>query len=499
MRFVLLLVLYCSLAAAETKPWDSGSIYPAWSKIKPIKVLAHHYNKSKSPEQNGLALAQTIDRLKPGEQLLIERGTYSVNKHWSLLHKGDAKRPIWIAAAPKHHVIVTRPNIKDNLISVGGHSDKEKAQFICIRGIEFKGGSTVMRLHRVSHIWIDRCHLHHGNNVGITVNSQNADHVYITHNKIHDPGPKTATAEGMYIGSNNGKTVVHSSVIAFNEVFNCHGTQGDGIEVKQGSYDNWIVGNKIYDCNYPCIIAYGSKGKGTNLIENNVCFNSNDNAIQVQGDAIVRNNLAINARLAAFKSIDHQGSVDNIHVYNNTFINKGKATHLNNWNNKKNVLFANNACYSLSDEAIRIHGGHAKALIGSNIVFGKINGLSSGYKMSKNGLKDFIGLSADGKNRDARPSSSSSLLGNGDSSVANPFDLYRLPRSKKSAHVGAVMPRKSGVRTTLAKLNKSKVKADKKDTADWQREEPGRDWQMEEQRVKKEKVWVLLPPAVNAK
>jgi len=47
----------------------------------------------------------------------------------------------------------------------------------------------------------------------------------------------------------------------------CGGTQGDGIEVKQGSHHNWIYSNHVHDTRYPCILVYGTGGKGLNVIE----------------------------------------------------------------------------------------------------------------------------------------------------------------------------------------------------------------------------------------
>ncbi|NRA36578.1 MAG: right-handed parallel beta-helix repeat-containing protein [Planctomycetes bacterium] len=500
MFIILCIVLWAPLDAADAaeKPWLSGSIFPAWYNQKAAKIIGHHYKKNQSAEQNGAALASAVQSLKAGQHLIIEGGTYSVNKVWDVILHGTAKDPIAISAAPRHKVIITRPDRKQNVMNVGMNTQKPTA-YVCFRGLEFRGGSSVVRFFHCSNVWLDQCHLHDGGNVGLSANTYDTDHIYITRNHIHDPGPASATSEGMYLGGNDGKVVMRNSVIAYNEVHDCHGTQGDGIELKQGSYDNWIIGNRVYNCDYPCIIAYGNKGKGVNLIENNVCYQSQSEGMQVQGDAIVRNNLVINNDRVSFSTRDHQGSVQNLQVINNTFVSAGNAVELRNWNNKTNMIFANNACYSSGGAGIKIVGGANKAKIAGNIYYGSIDGDGQGFKRSKNGLKDFVALSVDATYRDARPIGGSVLLAAAVPVIQADYDMYHLPRSKKTAHAGAVMPRKKGVGELTVKLSKAKIKGFKKDTADWQREEPGPLWNCEVYKVKRERISVFLPPEADEK
>ncbi len=79
-----------------------------------------------------------------------------------------------------------------------------------------------------------------------------------------------------------------------NHIHNCRGDQGDGIEVKQGSWGNLIA------------------EKPVNVIERNLCRRSTDSTMQVQGEAIVRNNVLIGASGSGFASTDHQGQTLNL-------------------------------------------------------------------------------------------------------------------------------------------------------------------------------------------
>ena len=67
--------------------------------------------------------------------------------------------------------------------------------------------------------------------------------------------------EGNYIHNTNGPSVA----------------QGDGIEIKEGSYGNIVRDNVIHDTNYPGIITYSTVGNGPpNVLEGNVVWNSDD-------------------------------------------------------------------------------------------------------------------------------------------------------------------------------------------------------------------------------
>ena len=64
----------------------------------------------------------------------------------------------------------------------------------------------------------------------------------------------------MYLGANEGEFIMSESVIALNHIHDCRGSQGDGIEVKQGSWGNLIAENDVHDTQYPCITVYGTAG-----------------------------------------------------------------------------------------------------------------------------------------------------------------------------------------------------------------------------------------------
>jgi hypothetical protein len=418
-----------------------GTYFPSWANTAPVRTKQLAYNAGRTSEQNGAALADTIANLQPGDRLEIGAGTWSVNRWWSVVLHGTETAPIWIAAAPGASVVITRPDANQNIMNVAA-SAGDTTTFVCFRSLEFTGGSSMIRLYRIANVWIDSCTLHDGGGVGITANSANCEYVFITRNHIYNPGPAGFTAEGMYLGANNGVTIMRYSVVALNHVHDCGGTQGDGIELKQGSYNNWVAQNHVHDCNYPCILVYGTAGAGINVVERNVIYRSNDNTMQVQGEAIVRNNLVISGGGSAFASTDHQGQTVNLSVIHNTFINTGTACNFSSWNNRAGMVFANNVAYSQSGTSLRFPSGSTGVTVVGNVVLGTPSGVSSGF-VTGNGLQDFVAVSWDGASRDGRPVSGSPMVGAANATYAVVVDLNGNARSAPH-DVGAFLNEDAG-------------------------------------------------------
>ncbi|GAB5403898.1 MAG: right-handed parallel beta-helix repeat-containing protein [Aureliella sp.] len=379
--------IFClaTISLPETVISDSGYA-PSWSTIPPNKTFRIAADPQSSEVSNGKRLRQAIEKLQPGERLEIGSGTFSVVGLWDLSISGTAQAPVWITAAKGAHVVVTRPDAKQNILNIGHRSP---VQHLAIRGIEFTGGSHGIRIGKCSNVWIDKCHIHNTGEVCLSANSADTSRLYLTGNEIHDGG---GTAEGMYLGGNHGKVIMSESVIAKNHVYNCKGSQGDGIEVKQGSWGNLIAANKVHDCNYPCITVYGTAGERQNIIEGNLCFRSNDNAMQVQGEAIVRNNVIISGKNSAFASTDHQAKTTNLQVIHNTIVNANHALRGNSWNGRRNMVLANNVIYSQKGNALLFPNGADAATIEGNVVWG--DGAKFGSRVGR-GFVDFAHLKLD--------------------------------------------------------------------------------------------------------
>ncbi|MDB4733716.1 right-handed parallel beta-helix repeat-containing protein [Planctomicrobium sp.] len=299
-----------------------------------------------------------------------------------------------------------------------------------LQALELTGGSVVIRFGDCENVWLDKCELHHGEHGGITANTHNTSKLYITNNHLHHF--ESGTGEAMYLGANDSKAIMTGSVIGMNHVHDCAGSQGDGIEIKQGSHHNWIVSNEIHDTKYPCLIAYGTDGNGINLIENNILYRSQNQTLQVQGEAIVRNNLIMAAQGDGFSSTDHQGKTKNLTFVHNTIITSGRGANLSSWGNREGMVFANNAIYSRDNLAVRFPTGCEKVTIAGNVVLGGVQGCSdkSGFTQG-NGLSDFQAVNWTASKRNAAPSKLSALKMKADqgfaemSHLVSPLDVKR--------------------------------------------------------------------------
>ena len=433
LAFLNALVISPSIGAADEAPWEIGSTSPNWGSAVPVRLVPLRSDPEKSDEQNGTELVRAIERLRPGDMLEIGPGRYSIRQKFSLNLQGTSAKPIWIVGEDSRKPpIITRPDVRQNVMNVG---ERSTCAYLCLRNLELTGGHTLIRFYDCHHLWLDQCHLHHGGGEGITANSRDTSHLFITRNHFHHFTHPNATGEAMYLGGNHGKTVMSYSVIADNHVHDCAGTQGDGIELKQGSHHNWIFRNHVHDTKYPCIIAYGTDGHGKNMIEANLCYRSGDNVMQVQGEAVVRNNLLIAGAGAGFASTDHQGKTTRLEFVHNTIVSKRRGVNLSSWNDRQGMIFANNAVYTDQGDALRFPRGSRGVLVSGNIVVGRVSGVSQGF-IAGDGLSDFVDVSWDGSRRGAIPSRTSRLLKEADLDHFQPFDLQGKRRSQPAA-VGA--------------------------------------------------------------
>ncbi len=376
------------------QPVPAAGYDPAWGAVPPLRTLRLQPAEGLSPEKRGAQLVQAVSALLPGDRLEVCSGAYRVDAFWDIRVSGRAEAPISIVAAEGAQVVITRSDARQNVLNLGQGGP---VQHLLLKGLEITGGSHGLRLGQCSNVWIDRCHIHDTGDVCLSANSADTSRLHLTRNHLHHGG---GTAEGMYLGGNNATHIMSESVIALNHVHDCRGEQGDGIEIKQGSWGNLLAENDIHDCNYPCITVYGTGGRARNVIERNVCYRSEDNVMQVQGEAIVRDNLLINGKGAGFSSTDHQGKTLGLEFIHNTVVNTGHAFRGGSWNGRAGMVLANNILYSRDASAVLFPNGHEGVTIAGNVTRGDApkTGCTPGR-----GLEDFKELSWDAALRDATP------------------------------------------------------------------------------------------------
>ena len=294
-----------------------------------------------------------IAMLEPGDELIIHGGMYETTERFSIDIAGTEAMPIIIRAADGESPHIHRPNASQNIIDI------DSADWVEIRGIEFSGGSAGVRISSARDLTFEGNEIHDTADVALRMNDGGAvyERIVVRNNHIHDTN---GTGEGMYLGCNENGCQLVDSLIEGNYVHHTNAgsvSQGDGIEIKEGSYGNVVRDNVIHDTNYPCILTYSTVGNGgPNIIERNAMWNCGDHAIQSAADAVIRNNIILSAGANGIAMQPHQnGEPSNLVVVHNTIIqstNDGISIR----GASGSVLVANNAIFAMSGRGIFING-----------------------------------------------------------------------------------------------------------------------------------------------
>jgi hypothetical protein len=379
--------------------------------------------------------------LQAGDTLILDAGTYTLTSYFALTLTGTAAQPILIRAQTGQQPIVQYVDSSQNIVNL------VNSTFVIVDGIEFTGGSRGIRIQGGGNITIQNCHVHGTAANAIAANDDG--YVYANLNFIHNEIDHTGdTGEGFYLGCNDDACRIHDSVVANNYIHDLNGpdiSQGDGIEIKKGSYAIIVRDNVIHDTGYPGITMYDVNGNGApNLIERNVVWATGDNGIQVTADATVRNNIVLSAAsgASAFASNNIQnGSAANLVVVNNTFLMPaGNGIKLNGVTGTATI--ANNAIYAPNGDAIAANGTLTQLSVIANAGQGSLNGVSGGFSATGNLTADFFSATLSGA-----PPQNLIPMGSLLPSAANvlllaPDDFDGTPRH--SADIGAYRANPSG-------------------------------------------------------
>jgi MYXO-CTERM domain-containing protein len=357
-----------------------------------------------------------INALQPGDELVLQGGMYTLTDAWHLTVTGTEQMPITIhnKDGETPHFNRPWPDPADPTSADQNIIDFDSARYVVFRGIELSGGSHGIRLIDVSFMTIEDCHIHDTGDVALSANSGGEyEGLVIRHNHIHDTN---ITGEGMYLGCNSNACQMFNSLIEGNYVHHTNGPtveQGDGIEIKEGSYNNIVRDNVIHDTGYPCILTYSTVGNGPpNVLERNVMWGCGDHAIQSAADAIIRNNIILSSGVDGIAMQPHQaGSPANLVVVHNTVLHPNNDA-ISVSGIVGSVVIANNALYAQNANAISLGGDMSQVTVVGNVGMG--SGPGSGYDGSGS-LADFVAASFSGMPpNDVFPAAGSKLIGAGD-------------------------------------------------------------------------------------
>lgn len=381
-----------------------------WVRLALGAVLGLHFitNAAARSIAPGEDLQAAVQGLRAGDELVLQGGEYVLSRRLRIVARGREAAPIVIKAAPGERPVINQTNEDANIVEIA------RSRHLIVRGIELKGGSHGFHLEDSDFVTIEDCEIHHTGDVAIAANSGGTyDGLRILRNEIHHTD---GSGEGMYLGCNEDKCRVANSLIAGNYVHHTNGAtveEGDGIELKEGSYNTSIRDNVVHDTRYPGIITYGTVGNGApNIIEGNAIWNAgqDDNSLQVAADAIVRNNIVLGSPIAL--QANQHASPSHISIVHNTIIASGDGIVVRDVSGP--IVIANNAVYAEHGAPIQLVGAAHHVTIAGNVGIGNSETSAPGF-LRGNGLdKDFVDAHARGAPPiDLFPKTSSALINAG--------------------------------------------------------------------------------------
>ncbi|MCB9652822.1 MAG: right-handed parallel beta-helix repeat-containing protein [Deltaproteobacteria bacterium] len=375
----------------------------------------------------------TFKGLNAGDELILADGTYEMSGLFDFNITGTQNNPILIRAADGAHPHFHRAGVDQNLWDF-------RAEYTTIRGLRFSGGSAGLRVQGANHLTIEDCEIDHTRDVAIRMNDGGVTYesVHILRNEIHHTGVNGGgTSEGMYLGCNENGCRLANGLIQGNHVYSIDNpdiSQGDGIELKEGSYGTTISDNVIHNTNYPCILTYSAVGNGApNIIERNLLFGCGDHAIQSAADAIIRNNIILSGRADGIAMQPHQnGSPANLTVENNTILGvDGYGISVRSPSGS--VVIANNAIYA-DGTAIYLGSNTGSVTVRGNVGTGSApNGAMSAGNLANDVVNGHTGGSPP---IDLFPTAGGALRGAGDARDV-PSDDFNGTARNGTADVGA--------------------------------------------------------------
>lgn len=360
-----------------------------------------------------------LNGLAPGDEVILADGMYTLSGRFGFSAVGTEAEPIVIRAAEGASPHFHRPDASQNVWDFS-------AEHVTIRGLRFSGGSAGLRVEGATNLTIEACEIFDTEDVALRVNDggQTYTRLQVLRNHIHDTG---GTGEGMYLGCNDNGCRLAQSLIQGNHVHHTNAgdvSQGDGIELKDGSYETIIRDNVIHDTNYPCILGYSTSGNGgPNLVEGNVMWNCGDNGIQWEANATIQNNIVLGAGGSAFASQNHQEDGPNeLVVVHNTFINMGgDALAIRSASGP--VTVANNALYAMGGRAFFVNGDASRITAAGNAGTGSVEGITTTLIAGDIGA-DFVAASFTGSlPQDVYPTAAGALGGAGSTEHVVMFDF----------------------------------------------------------------------------
>lgn len=384
------------------------------------------------PEARTIAAA-TADDLKTktgaltaGDTMLVAAGNYDLST-WDISDlRGTEKDWIVIRSAVQGKAVIRSTSACCNLVQM---SDLAYVKFegfeITMKDLNDGIDGINMTGKFSHHVIMDRLLIQGVTNNGISLFPDSAAFITLSNSEV-----RNTAGSGLYWGYPNRNTL-HDILIQGNYIHHCPVNPAEptnyGIQFKGWGYRSRILDNVLHDVGGTTrsglIVYYGKKPlagdvpSDRNIVAGNVLWNCRNEGITVMSDALIENNLVmdagkgINIQTYGDESFTGTSAVENLAIRNNTVFRCRSANfQISGWANAAaGVSFTGNASYQDQASKTAFGGSLGKGTATGNVAFGTSS--LAGAKAGR-GLQDFMKAAADGKpgDLDFYPSADSPLL-----------------------------------------------------------------------------------------
>ncbi|MCB9759594.1 MAG: right-handed parallel beta-helix repeat-containing protein [Alphaproteobacteria bacterium] len=382
-------------------------------------------------------VAALTSSMGPGDEIVFNGGTYTLESPLSWTGEGTESDPILISAAGSDEVILEGPGINDYIVRISDSSYMEVTGLTLSADPSNEDVQTGgFRVSGSNHITLQDNELGDLSRTAIYLAGDNSA-ITIQDNHIFD----ATNASGIYAGCGDASCWLQDSEIVGNWIHDLPSDRGYGVAIDNGGQNNQILDNVMYNLGYRGVLINSTEYGEPNVVEGNVMWGIASIGLQLQGSGVVRNNVVFNVEGYGIYSQDSRDSLEALVISHNTVANTDDwGIYVQHWAGRPDMVLANNAVANPTGKAF--HAGEGEIdldnYISGNVLTGFVEGLDplEGHFTAGSGFADFM----DAAGWDFYPSGASSLLG-----VADPagdawvptLDFNGLERDGTAPDVGA--------------------------------------------------------------
>lgn len=314
-----------------------------------ITAVEWHVAPNGSDDNDGSAAApfaspqKAFDAVQPGETVVINAGTYNVDKALELHNKqGTAAQPILVRGEGMPILKVTN---QDDIAVWRGLIDIVDSSYLTVQGVRLENSG-----------WFG-FKVEGGNNITLEENetfislasaiytSETTD-VQIVRNDVSrfcDIGEYVRTStcqEGISVVKTDGFEVGWNKVHSSPQGKNLKPGGGEGIDIKEGSKNGMVHHNEVYDLPQIGIYvdAWDRLTENIDVYANRIYRTASGMVVGAENGGTVRNVSVYNNVIydngyhgIIISKVSKDGPRENIHIYNNTVVNNGYTENKPPW------------------------------------------------------------------------------------------------------------------------------------------------------------------------